>query len=332
MPSQPAQQDVHVDAVLTNISIAYMQGTEGFVSTKVFPVIPTDKQTNTYFIYNKNDWFRDEAQRRADSTESAGSGYNLSRDFFGCEVYAFHKDVGDQVVANSDNPLSPDRDATQFVSSRLLLRQEIQWSTDYFKTGVWATDMVGVASAPSASQFIQWSNYTTSTPIDQIEAAKEGIVSTTGFMPNTLVLGYQVMRQLKHHPDIRDRFKYTSSMNITAEILARLFEVDKVLVAWGVKATNLEGETSAYAFITGKSALLTYSNPSPGLLAPSAGYVFQWNGVSEGMGASIGVSKFRMPALRSNRIEGQTAWKNNGPRLARPPVRRFRRSALRVRR
>lgn len=310
MPSQPTQQDVHVDAVLTNISVAYMQGSDGFISTKVFPSIPTDKQTNTYFIYNKNDWFRDEAQRRADSTESAGSGYNLSRDFFGCDVYAFHKDVGDQVVANSDNPLSPDRDATQFVSSRLLLRQEIQWSTDYFKTTVWGTDAAGVASAPTGSQFIQWSNYTTSTPINDIENGKEAIVSTTGFMPNTLVLGYQVMRQLKHHPEVRDRYKFTSSKNITAEILAALFEVDRILVAWGVKATNLEGETSAYSFIHGKSALLCYSNPNPGLLAPSAGYVFQWKGVSEGFGTNVGISKFRMPFLKANRIEGQTAWDN----------------------
>ncbi len=310
MPSQPSQQDVHVDAVLTNISIAYMQNTDGFVSTKVFPVIGTDKQTNTYFVYRKNDWFRDEAQRRADSTESAGSGYNLDRDFFGCDVYAFHKDVGDQVVANSDSPLAPDRDATQFVSSRLLLRQEIQWSSDYFKTAAWGTDSTGVAAGPTGNQFVQWNNYATSTPIEQIEAGKESIVSVTGFMPNTLVLGYQVMRQLKHHPDIRDRFKYTSSQNITADILARLFEVDRVLVAWGVKATNLEGETSAYSFIHGKSALLCYTNPNPGLLAPSAGYVFQWRGVSDGLGNTVGITKFRMPELRANRIEGQIAWDN----------------------
>ena len=150
MPQQPAQQDVHVDAVLTQISVAYIQGYGGFVSTKVFPTLPVDKQSNTYFIYNKNDWFRDEAQRRADSTESAGSGYNLSRDTYSCQVFAFHKDIGDQVVQNSDNPLSPDRDATQFVTSRLMLRQEIQWAADYFKTGVWATDIIGVASAPAA--------------------------------------------------------------------------------------------------------------------------------------------------------------------------------------
>lgn len=310
MPSQPTQNDVHVDAVLTNISIAYMQGAGGFVSTKVFPTLSVDKQSNTYFKYDKNDWFRDEAARRADSTESAGSGYNLSRDTYSCDVYAFHKDVGDQVVANTDNPLSPDRDATQFVSSRLVLRQEIQWASDYFKSGVWGTDLTGVASAPGAGQFIQWNDYTNSTPIEDIEEGKEKILSTTGFMPNKLVLGYQVMRQLKHHPDVRDRFKYTTSQNITADILARLFEVDQVLVAWGVKATNVEGAAEAYSFINGKSALLVYSNPNPGLLAPSAGYVFQWRGVSEGLGTNVGISKFRMPNLRANRIEGQIAWDN----------------------
>lgn len=307
---QPTQTDVHVDAILTNISVAYLQQYDGFISNKVFPVVPVEKQTDKYFIYRKNDWFRDEAQRRADSTESAGSGYNLDQDSYACNVYGFHKDVGDQVRSNADSPLNMDRDATMYVTSRLVLRQEIQWSTDFFTTSIWGTDMTGVASAPSGNQFVQWSNFTTSTPIEDIEAGKEAIVGTTGYMPNTLVMGYQVFRQIKHHPDIRDRYKYTTSENITPEILARLFEVDRVLVAWGVKATNLEGETSAYSFIHGKNALLCYVNPNPGLLAPSAGYSFQWNGVSDGLGTNIGVSKFRMPHLRADRIEGQVAWTN----------------------
>ena len=43
-------------------------------------------------------------------------------------VYAFHKDVDDQTRANSDTPLAPDRDATTFITQRMLLRQEIQWT------------------------------------------------------------------------------------------------------------------------------------------------------------------------------------------------------------
>ena len=61
---QPTRSSVHVDAVLTNISIAYIQDRSKYIATKVFPIIPVDKLSDVYFSYTKNDWFRDEAQRR----------------------------------------------------------------------------------------------------------------------------------------------------------------------------------------------------------------------------------------------------------------------------
>jgi hypothetical protein len=130
----------------------------------------------------------------------------------------------------------------------------------------------------------------------------------TGFMPNTLVIGYDVFVKLQHHPDIVDRYKYTSSQVITADMLARLFGVDRILVAQGVKVTNLEGETAAYSFIHGKNALLCYVNPNPGLLAPSAGYIFAWSGISGGLGTNVGISRFRMDHLKADRIEGEVAF------------------------
>lgn len=299
---QPTSSDVHVDAILTNISVAYIQEQGNFIANRVFPVVPVEKQSDKYFKYNKGDWFRDEAQVRAPATESAGSGYGLTTDNYSTQVYAFHKDVDDQVRANADTPLNPDRDATTFVTQRMLLRQEIDWSSTYFTTGVWATDKTG------AVDFTQWSNYTSSDPIEDIEAGKSTILSSTGFMPNVMVLGYDVFRQLRHHPDVVDRIKYTSSEVPAEGILARLFGVDRVLVTRAIKNSGAEGATDSFAQVHGKNAALYYVAPSPGLLTPSAGYQFVWRGVSDGMGQNIGITRFRMPELRADRIEAQMAW------------------------
>ncbi len=310
---QPTQRDVHVDAILTSISVAYMQSSSKFMSTQAFPVVPVDKQSDLYYTYTKNDWFRDEAERRADGTESVGSGYGLSTDSYRCDVWAFHKDVGDQMRANADNPIKPDTEATQFVTQRLMLRQEIQWVSDYFSSGVWGTDVTGVAATPAANQFIQWNDYAASDPIENMEEGKEQILATTGFEANTLVIGYQVFRALKNHPDIIDRIKYTTGVTgrtITPELLAAMFDVDRVLVSKAIKATNAEGETEAYSFTHGKNALLMHVAPNPGLMTPSAGYVFTWRGISEGLGTDIGITRFRMQHLRSDRIEGQVAFDN----------------------
>jgi hypothetical protein len=307
---QPTISDVHIDAILTNISVAYMQKAENMIADKVFPVVPVDKKSNKYFTYDKNDWFRDEAQRRAPGTESAGGGYNLSTTTYSADVFAFHKDVDDQTLANADTPLNPLREAAEFVTSRLLLRREVQFISDFMTTGVWATDATGVSGSPSSGEFRQWNDYTNSDPIEDIEEAKEDILSTTGYEANTLVLGYQSFRQLKNHPDVVDRYKYTTSSVITEEMLARLFGVDRILVAKSVRATNNEGLTPAYGFNFGKSACLLHVAPNPGLMTPSAGYIFAWTGVSGGLGSTIGTSQFRMESLRAARIEAEVAFDN----------------------
>ena len=296
---QPTQSQVHVDAILTNISVAYMQKAENFIANKIFPIVPVDKQSDKFFKYTKNDWFRDEAQLRADATESAGGGYNLTTDSYSADVWAFHKDIGDQTRANADAPINVDREATEFVTSRLLLKMETQFVSTYFTSGVWGTD-----NTPTNL----WSDYTNSDPLNDVEDAKRQILATTGFEPNTLVLGYDVFKELKNHPDLVDRIKYTSSNVITTEMIARMFDVERVLVSKSVKATNNEGGSAAYDFTAGKNALLCYSAPSPGLLQPSAGYVMSWTGVSGGLGQTIGASRFRMESVKADRIEGEMAF------------------------
>lgn len=296
---QPTSSQVHVDAILTNISVAYMQQQANFIASRVFPIVPVSKQSDKFFTYTKNDWFRDEAQRRADATESAGGGYGLSTDTYQADVFAFHKDIGDQTRANADAPIQVDREAAEFVTSRLMLKMETQFVSSFFTSGIWGTD-----TTPSNL----WSDYTSSDPLGDVETGKRAILSTTGFEPNTLVLGYDVFKSLKNHPDLVDRIKYTSSQVITEGLMASLFDIPRVMVAKAVKATNNEGGTAAYDFTHGKNALLTYSAPSAGLLQPSGGYVMSWTGVSQGLGQTIGTSRIRMEQFKADRIEAEIAF------------------------
>lgn len=306
--AQPTPSSVHVNAPLTNISVAYIQSQADFIADKVFPLIPVDKQSDIYWVYTKNDWFRDEATQRAPGTESAGGGYNLdSTNTYYARVYAFHKDVSDQVRSNADAALDVDRDATMFVTQRLLIRREKQFHDNYFASSKGWKDYTGVAGVPGVNEFKKWSDYANSDPIGDIKIARMYIKTLTGFRPNTLTFQEEVFETLKMHPDIIDRYKYTTSNVPTAEILAKLFEVDRVLVSGAVYATNGEGATGAYSFIGAKGALLCYSAPNPGLLTPSAGYTFAWKGLS-GMGYSTAIKNFRMEQLESDRIEGQSAF------------------------
>lgn len=302
---QPSYSSVHIDTALTNVSTAYQQADDQFIATKVFPIVPVEKQSGKYFTYTKNDWFRDEAKPRADASESAGTGYGMSTASYSCDVFALHKDIGEQARANADPGIDLERDATRFITQRMLLRLEIQWVTDVFATSIWGTDVT-----PSNL----WSDYTASDPIADVETGKTTILSTTGQRPNTLVLGYQTYIALKSHPDIIDRIKYTTSVNgrvVTPQLLAAMFDVERVFVASAVKATNVEGETAAYSFVHGKHALLAYVPDSPSLLTPAAGYTLVWRGVDYSMGRNnIGIKKYDIQTLNATRVEGQVAFDN----------------------
>ena len=300
MPS-PTTSDVHVDAVLTNMSIAYMQDADHFVAGKVFPTVPVQKQSDLYYTYTQADFFRDAVELRADGTESAGTGYGLSTDSYSALVYALHKDIGDQVRANSDAPLSPDQDATRFLTQQMLLRQEIDWASKYFTTSVWGTD-----STPSTL----WSASSGSDPIGDVQTGINTVLTNTGYKPNCMVMSYAVFSILKNHADIIDRYKYTSSASITEELLASVLGVDRVLVMGGIKNTAAEGASASYSQIGDKDACLLYVAPNAGIMAPSAGYNFSWTGLAQsgGIGTNTAVSRFRMDHLRADRIEIESAW------------------------
>jgi len=299
--AQPSQSQVHVNRPLTNISVAFMQNPNNFVWDKVFPIVPVDKKSDVYFTYPLGQWYADDAQKRRAGTESAGSGYPMSTDSYTCDRYDFHKDIDDDTRNNADAPIDLDRDATEFVTQTLMQRLENQWVTNFFTTSVWDTDLT-----PSNL----WSDYTLSDPLTDIDTGKETILKNTGFEANTLVLGYKVYRQLMRHPDFRDQIKYTSPENINAGLLAKILDIERVIIAKSVKRTSIEGETSAFDFIHGKHALLCHVAPKPGILVPSAGYSFAWRGVSGGMGTNIRIKKFRIERLEVDRVEGAVAFAN----------------------
>ena len=64
----------------------------------------------------------------------------MSTATYAAEVYALHKDIGDQTRANADDPLDMDMDATRFLTQQMLIRQEVEWASAAFNTGIWGTD------------------------------------------------------------------------------------------------------------------------------------------------------------------------------------------------
>jgi hypothetical protein len=321
---QPSRGAVHVNQPLTNISIAYLQSTDHFIADKAFPPILVAKQSDAYFTYDRGEFNRDEMQERGPATESAGGTYNISTDTYYSRVFAYHKDIPDQVRANADSPINLDREATEFVTHKALINREVNWVSKYFTAGnpgdTWTFDVDGVsagATAPASfdptdaanNDKLHWSD-PASTPIEDVRQGLRYVLESTGFQPNCLTLGKAVYDALLDHPDIVgriDRGQTSGPARTSLVTLGDLFEIEKVLVMRSIRNTAAQGQTAAHTFIGGKHALLSYSPPSPGLMTPSSGYTFMWSGM-EGGGNGLRIKRFRIEPIASDRVEIEMAY------------------------
>lgn len=309
---QPSLSQVHIDRPLTNVSVAYMQSDDQFIAHQVFPNIPVQNASDTFWTYPKGAWYRSESEVRAPGTETPGIGFSLGTDNYSTKVYGLHADIADQIRANADPQINLERDYTRLLMGQMLRRKDIQWASQFFTTGVWGTDFTGVASGVTGNQTLQW-NQSASDPIAFIRGRSTLMLEATGYRPNTLVIGPYVLDALLDNDSILARIMYTRSGGafIDRQLLASAFGVDRILVAEAIRNTAIEdvAGTTTLSFIFGKNALLCYTPPSPGMMTVSAGYTFTWSGYMGGVG-NMGVStrRFRMENVRSDRIESEMAY------------------------
>ena len=285
--AQPTPGDYHIDAALTNVSVAILQNPVSFVSSRVFQNVPVMKQSDKYYTFDRGYFNRNGAQKRAPGTRVSEIGFAISNDSYFCEERGVAVPITDQAKANADAGAPPDRLAAALATHQMLIEKEVDFTTNFFSTSLWTTDVTGVASSPTSGQTIQWSDTTSGDPIGDVRTGIDTILGSTGIKPNVMVMGREVYSALIDHPDIQGRINggaTTAQPSLASlNLLAQIFEVDEVMVGEAVQNTAAEGDTNAHSFILGKKCLLTYRPAAPGIMTPAAGYTFSWSGYLGGI-------------------------------------------------
>ena len=97
---------VHIDAPLTNLTIAYLQDQNNFIADKVFPNVAVSKKTDKYYIYDRANFNRTEVQARAPRTKAPRVGLSISTDSYSADVYSLSTDFDFETLANEDQALN----------------------------------------------------------------------------------------------------------------------------------------------------------------------------------------------------------------------------------
>jgi hypothetical protein len=260
-------------STLTNVGVKYMQDPAAFKAGKIFPLCPVTLLSSSFPTWDKSYWLKNEAQERTPGTISAGSPQGRGTDNYSCVDVSFHEDVPQEYIDNDPVALNPQKSAVRRVTHKIALYDEVQYVSNFFKTGVWGTD----ASAPST----KW-DAANSTPLQDIDGYKRTMQSLTGRTPNKAVMSQKVFDVLKRHATIKGTLFTTTSGVPTAQIneqtLAAILELDEIIVLRAIVDSAKYGATASIAYIAGDKFQLLCTTMNPSLEEPSAGYNFGWSG------------------------------------------------------
>lgn len=287
---QPTPESAHIDAALTNISVAHRN--QMFIADRVFPNLPVNKQSDYFYKYLKGAWFRAEAGVRGPGGEARRGGYPLTSDTYSCLERAFAHPIPIELINNADVVLRPWETGVRFATNQVMLAKEIlvsklvctagNWTSSKDVEGGWAGTVDGAGN----------------TFIEDVLTAKETIRRLIGTYPNVMIIEAKTFKEIKQEYTVLERIKYTGTQgapaDVTTRTLAQLFELDEVLIGGAIYSSaeeTAEGDdfTAVDLWETNAnkgSAFLFYRTATPSIEMPTAGYIFNWRNAAQGMGPS----------------------------------------------
>lgn len=287
---------VYVDTFLTNYSERFVQSVDSYIAGRASTIIPVQQQSGYFATFDRSYWLRDELAPRPLGGAPVQATQGVGKKSYFVDEYALEFFVDDRQRANitgpnNTNPYGPsDFSAVEFLTQKALIRRDRLWSTTFFNNTTWNYNYAGVASAPTATQFIAW-DQVGSNPIADVDRWKRQVQLATGMRPNTMVLGTAVIDKLRLNPYIQDLIKYTQIGVATEQLLAGLFGVDNILVAQSVY--NAAAETTDPATsenyqwnVPANAAWLGYIAPTASLNSPTAVAGFAWAGLMNQLGGT----------------------------------------------
>lgn len=261
--------NVHIDEVLTQISIGWPN--TGLVGEALFPVVGVRKQSDKYYIFGREGWLPEDDARAPGSVANEVVGMQVSVDTYFAREHALQIAVTDEERENVDSPLSPDRDGTEMVTSKIMLGRERAMQQLATTLGNYSS-----GNQTTLTSTDQWDDYDNSDPIGDLRTGKSAVNARIFRDPNVAVVPYQVMTVLEDHPDFLERIKYSERAIFSPELLASVLGFQRVIVP-GVGINNAAlGQPVSLGYLWGKDVVLAWVPDRAGLKIPAYGYEFQW--------------------------------------------------------
>ncbi|MGW6120448.1 hypothetical protein ACWFRF_15505 [Nocardia sp. NPDC055165] len=260
------------DPILTNLALAYTN--DDYIAEEFLPSTQVATQSGKRWVYDRGR-FRPSKNggKRAEgaNSEEVIHKFTLGSPYF-AEDHAKKSFITDEEDTNAKvTGRDPFSDATENITEIQMVDREVEAATLLTTSGNYASGHVTPLAGSS-----QWSDFGNSTPIEDVHAAISTIHRKLFVRANKIILPREVFDVIQDHPDFLERAKYTQLGVVTTDLLARLWNVEKVVIAGAGKNTARAGQTDTMGYIWGKNVIIGYVNPSQGDKVLTFGRTYRW--------------------------------------------------------
>ena len=216
-----------IDPILSTVASGYRNAE--YVGTTLMPMIGCPKSGIRLMKFGKEGFIKYN-MRRAPGAKTARVQYGYASDPVALLQDALDGQVPREWLRDSED--IPNLNLGTRAINLVMNSMHLGLETEIAEIAVDATNY-GVNNKVSLTGTDMWTD-TNSKLKNQMNSYKEAVRSQIGVYPNKLVLTPGDYNACIEHPEVRDQFKYTSSESITPDMLARFFDLDKVVVGKSV--------------------------------------------------------------------------------------------------
>jgi hypothetical protein len=267
-----------VSPVLTDFAINYTN--QAYIGTKALPIVPRSTIQGTFYKYPRENSTRIDETARGVADYAGHTDWTLDTDTYNCyPAQAWRDFMPDLMYAGADIVPSTLMSRAQYSVNKIMLSQEKRISDLLLTAGTYPSSNRMTLSSTGASDGWQFDKYVdgAGSVFSVIEKAKSNCYRPMDAEP-VLLLGGDVYRILKHHPDLTSKITGGATKENAAivmlQTMAELFEVSEVLVGDAEYNSTPNKATATYAKIWGNFALVFYRQKTPSIDSASLGYTF----------------------------------------------------------
>lgn len=270
----------------------------GFIAPQVLPVVDVGLQAD-----NPGKMPLEQLLFNGNTARESGSGYGrgnfkFERFSYATEEHGWEEPVDDRDAERYANILKAEEVAVARAYSVVLRNAEKRAADLVFNSTTWT----GASLTTAVTN--EWDDAASATPIVDVAAARQKVYNNSGLWANALVINYNVFLNLQNSAEVIDRINSAGAGNaskasdITKEMLARVFNLEHVIVGNASRNTAVEGATPTPGQIwSNEYAMVCKVSNSADMREPCIGRTFHWSKDGSSVGGLI--EQYRDETIRS---------------------------------